>query len=211
MFEISYGIYVILDTEVISKANLDIFRLTEKLTSYGVDVFQLRAKNICDKELLSIATKLAKIIHKRKRIFIVNDRADIAYLSGAHGLHLGKDDISPKEARKLLGRNKIIGKTTHSQKELNVFKREPLDYLSFGPVFKTKTKPALGALKKRELKNMLKNVNKPVFVIGGISLGNINRLGSLGIKNIAVCRDIILSKNYKNTIEEFKKCLKKLS
>lgn len=201
-------IYVILDTEVINQKKLDIFQISDKLALYGIDMFQLRAKNVCDNDLLAVARKLSKIIHRRKKIFIVNDRADIAYLSGADGIHLGKDDISVSDARKILGKKKIVGKTTHSLDELRYYQKQELDYVSIGPVFKTKTKPQLASLtNSRHLRGMIENVKRDFFVIGGIDLSNIIKLKGLGVKNISVCRSILLSKNYKNIVERFKKCL----
>ncbi|UCD15603.1 MAG: thiamine phosphate synthase [Candidatus Omnitrophota bacterium] len=211
MFEFRGKIYVILDTEVISQKKLDIFKISDKLSLYGIDMFQLRAKGVSDRECLFLSQKLSKIIRRRRKIFIVNDRVDIAYLSGADGVHLGKDDISVSDARKILGRNKIVGKTTHSSKELQYFQNQDLDYLSIGPVFETKTKPQLASLRKGLLTSMIKKAEKPYFVIGGISLSNISKLKGLGISNIAVCRGIILSKDYKNVVARFRQCLREVS
>ena len=93
-------LYVILDKEVIDKAEANIFSLADKLAHFGVDILQLRAKGISDKEYIYLAKKLSKIIRKRKKLFIINDRADIAYLSNASGLHLGEGDVSVKRQGK---------------------------------------------------------------------------------------------------------------
>lgn len=207
MFNSSHALYVILDTEVISKNNLDIFKLTDTLSQCEVDMFQLRAKSLPDRDFLSLAVKLSKIIHKRKKIFIVNDRADMAYLCKADGVHLGKDDISPDSARKILGKETIIGKTIHSLEELKIFQKENIDYVSVGTVFKTQIKPALSPLGVKKLPKILKEARKTVFAIGGINLYNMFYLVKLGINNIAVCQGVILSKNLKNTVKEFKELL----
>ena len=204
-------LYLILDTEVIKTAGRDILFLAEKLSLGGVDVFQLRAKTMNDKKTLELAKKLSKIIQSLKRTFIVNDRVDIAYLSGADGLHLGKDDILVSSARKILGKKAIIGKTVHSMKELSSFQKEDLDYLSIGPVFPTQTKPDLEALKVNELGFLLKKSKQLTFAIGGINLYNINLLFDQGIRNIAVCRGIISAANPKIAVQDFKECLKKAS
>jgi thiamine-phosphate pyrophosphorylase len=204
-------LYLILDTEVIKTAGLDILSLAEKLSLGGVDVFQLRTKTMNDQAVLQLAKKLAKIIQSLKRTFIVNDRVDIACLSGADGLHLGKDDIPVSSARKILGKKAIIGKTVHSMDELGSFQKEDLDYLSIGPVFSTKTKPDLGALKTSELKPLFREPKQLTFAIGGINLYNINLLFDQGIKNIAVCRGIISAENPKRAVQDFKECLKKAS
>ncbi|NQT28046.1 MAG: thiamine phosphate synthase [Candidatus Omnitrophica bacterium] len=206
-------LYVILDKEVIDKAGLDIFSLADKLAHFGVDILQLRTKGIPDKEYLSIACKLSKIIRKRKKLFIVNDRADIAYLSKASGLHLGEYDISSKQARKIVGKQAIIGKTIHCLKELerlNV-KEDKVEYICCGPVFKTKTKPDLKALTSEGLKALTCKSKKLIFAIGGINQYNIESLLKSGIKNIAVCRGIVLEKNLKTTVKRYKKCLNRAS
>lgn len=210
-------LYVILDKEVTDKAGINIFSLADKLAHSRVDIFQLRAKGISDKEYLFIATGLSKIIRKRKKLFIVNDRADIAYLSKASGLHLGESDISPKQARKILGKRAIIGKTIHCLEELRKLNsiegqgESRLEYVSFGPVFKTKTKPSLKPLTFEKLKALTGRSGKLMFAIGGITQYNIGSLLKSGIRNIAICRGIVLAKNLKTTVEWYKKCLQKAS
>lgn len=204
-------LYVILDKEVIDKAEANIFSLADKLAHFGVDIIQLRAKGISDKEYLCLAKKLSKIIRKRKKLFIVNDRADITYLSNASGLHLGEGDVSVKEARKILGKQVIIGKTIHSLKELKNLSKIGLDYISLGPAFKTKTKPSLKPLTSKKLKTMIVKSGKLIFAIGGITQYNIESLLESGIKNFAICRDILLANNLETIIKKYRKCLKKAS
>jgi len=200
---------VILDKDIIDKAGKDIFSLADKLCVYGADILQLRAKNTDGKELLSIAEKLAKIIHKHKKAFIVNDRADIALLSGAHGLHLGEKDIPVQQARKITGKKMLIGKTVHSLSELKRSLKEDIDYIGIGPAFRTKTKPQLTPLSLEALKTMAAKSKKLTFAIGGINLYNISSLAEHGINNAAVCRGVILSKNLKNCVKNYKRCLQK--
>ncbi|MFH1504656.1 MAG: thiamine phosphate synthase [Candidatus Omnitrophota bacterium] len=202
-------LYVILDKKIIDEANKDIFYLADKLSFYGTDILQLRAKELNDKEFFSLAEKLAKIIHKRKKTFIVNDRADIALLSGADGLHLGNDDLAPVQARKILKKRMILGKTIHSFSELKKVENEKVNYLGFGPVFETKIKPELAPLSSQTLNSMVKKSKKLIFAIGGINLYNVSSLFIQGINNIAVCRGVILEENLKQTVKNYKKCLQK--
>ena len=210
-------LYVILDKEVIDKAGINIFSLADKLARFGVDIFQLRVKGISDKEYLSIAVKLSRIIRKRRKLFIVNDRADIAYLSEASGVHLGESDISISQAREIVGKLAIIGKTIHSLEELERLKDKErrregkVDYISFGPAFKTKTKPSLRPLTSIKLKTLIGKSKKLMFAIGGINQYNIESLLESGIRNIAICRGIILAKNLETRVKEYKECLKRAS
>lgn len=140
----------------------------------------------------------------------MNDRADIALLSKADGVHLGKDDISPQSARKILGNDKIIGKTTHSWGEFCSFRDQDTDYLSIGPIFKTKTKPLLKCLDAAQRDRIIKNSQKPIFAIGGINLSNLKDVLSMGIKNIALCRGLVLRDDFQPAVKKFKVCLKKV-
>jgi len=200
-------IYVILDKETIDKYRLDIFKLTGKLSCTDVDIFQLRFKNGNDRETLELATEIARVIHKRKKIFIVNNRTDIASLAGADGIHLGRNDINTEAARSILGPHKIIGRTIHHLHELKSLNRNNIDYFSVGPVFATKTKPSLKPISKNSLSKIVNSVNKPLFAIGGINLRNLHLLLEKSIKNVSLCRGIILEKDMNKTIKELKKCL----
>ena len=204
-------LYVIIDDSILKRKNKNIFSLVNRLAKCDIDIFQYRFKSISDQEALATAKRLAKIIHKNKKIFLINDRADIAYLSSADGVHLGKDEIYVADARKILKKGSIIGKTVHSLKELDVFQKERVDYISFGPVFKTPIKPHLPAMKKNKIKNILKKIHKSVFAIGGINQYNSGFLSDLGIHNVVVCRAILNSKNPKKVSTQIKKCLKKAS
>ncbi len=204
-------LYLILDSEVIKKAGLDIFSLADKSAAYGVDILQFRTKDSTDQEILQVSQKLAKIIQKRKKVFIVNDRADIAYLSGADGVHLGSCDISANQASKIIGKKAFIGRTIHTSRELIRFQKEPTNYFSFGPVFETKTKPELKPLRCHELNRLINSTRKLTFAIGGINLYNINSVLDQGVKNIAVCRGIIGKKDLKAAIGRYKECLRKVS
>jgi len=204
-------LYVILDKEVIDKNRLNIFTLADRLAKAGVDILQFRFKNIVDRVALDIAQRLSKIIHKKGKIFIINDRVDIAYIAKADGVHLGRDDVDTKTAKSILGKNKFIGKTAHTKKELLTFAKEDVDYLSIGAVFKTKTKPKSKPLGVKFIKAVTPLADKPLFAIGGINLRNVSYLFKIDIKNIAVCRGVILSKNIPKTVSEFKRCLKEVS
>ncbi|UCC94953.1 MAG: thiamine phosphate synthase [Candidatus Omnitrophota bacterium] len=211
IFSLNGLLYIILDKSVVEKTPYNIVRLAEKLACAGADIFQLRFGESPDREFLKLATHLGKAVHARKKIFLVNNRADIAYLCGADGVHLGAEDIPVLQARKIIGKSKIVGKTVHSLDELKKFQKEEIDYLSVGPLFRTITKPHLVPLQHRELKEFLKRVRKPLFGIGGITLENLKYLCSVGIRNIALCHGIVLAQNPSKYTKVIKQCLKKAS
>lgn len=200
-------LYVILDNQVIEKNNLDIYKLAEELSLQEIDFFQFRFKNLSDKKAVEISFKLSKIFHKRKKIFIINNRPDIALVSDADGVHLGEKDFPVNLARKVLKDKKIVGRTIHSYTEFLQIKDEKIDYLSVGPIFPTSLKPGLAPIFQEDVEKILKETKKPVFAIGGIDLKNLKKVLNMGFKNIALCQGLLLSKNLKKTVKCFKEKL----
>ena len=140
------------------------------------------------------AQELRIITRRLNKLFIVNDRPDIALLSEADGVHLGQDDLSISRVRGLIGSKKIIGRSTHSLRELKDAQAQSADYVGIGPAFKTGTKAAYKALAPEVLKGMIKAAKCPYFVIGGINSKNIGKLIAAGAKAVAVYSAIIRAK-----------------
>ncbi len=173
----------------------------------GVDIVQLRSKNGNAKDILEFC-KQAKKITEKKALFIVNDRIDLALLADADGVHLGQDDIPYKQARKMMGPRAIIGVSCQNLEHAKVAQAQGADYLGFGSVFKTKTKPERQPMNLKLLKNVIEAIKIPVFPIGGINLNNLNQVTAQGAKRVAVCRDILLAKNAGKVVCEFKRILR---
>ncbi|MBI4680882.1 MAG: thiamine phosphate synthase [Nitrospirae bacterium] len=149
-------------------SNLSLAKMTEKAIRAGIKTIQLREKNMTKKELYKEALSIRKFTLKYRATFIINDYVDIALAVNADGVHLGQEDMPIKEARKLLGENKIIGISTHSLKQAVDAQRAGADYIAFGPIFKTTTKDA-GSPKGIEfLIEIKKHIKIPVVAIGGI-------------------------------------------
>ncbi len=139
--------------------------------------------------------------------FIVNDRVDLAILAKADGVHLGQDDISYSDARKLLGPRAIIGVSCQNMEQARKAQKEGADYIGFGSVFKTKTKPERNPMDLKLLQTVLKKIEIPVYPIGGISRANIDLIVKAGSSRAAVCRDILLAKHPGQAVAEFKSIL----
>lgn len=158
----------------------------------GAEVVQLRMKTEDAKEMLEQAKIIKEYADEYNKIFIVNDRVDIAMLSGADGVHLGQGDIPVHEARKLTGEDMIIGVTVHNVNEAIVAMNDGADYVGVGSIFTTSTKPdapqglGLGAI--FEIK---KAVNIPVVAIGGINRGNIQDIIRAGADSVAVASAVV--------------------
>ena len=160
----------------------------------GADIIQFRDKNMPACELLENAVTIRKLCNKHEVLFIVNNRVDIAMLADADGVHLGQEDIPIKDARKLLGWNKLIGGTAHNLKEAIKAQIEGADYIGYGHIYKTKTK--LKTDKPKGLKNLsevCKKIKIPVLAIGGIGLNNAADVMKTGVYGIAVAGSILKS------------------
>ena len=194
-------LYLILDTQVLDHGGL--LQVLKDSVRAGIDIVQLRDKNGSAKEILDLCRKILRIT-KHQIPFIVNDRADLAILSGADGLHVGQNDLDCFQARKMMGRGKIVGVSCQDSAQALKAQAQGADYIGFGSVFETKTKPGRQAMDLNLLQKVIKQVKIPVFPIGGISRGNIGRLIPLGVTRAAICRDILLAKDVVGAVKELK-------
>jgi thiamine-phosphate pyrophosphorylase len=156
----------------------------------GADCIQLRAKEIDDDKLFALACEFAQICRDGKALSVINDRADIAVAAAADGVHLGQNDLSVEQARKLQLTPLIIGKSTHSLEQLRAACDERPTYVSLGPVFSTPTKPnaePVGLDYVKHGKKELADTGIGHVAIGGITLDNLEQVLSAGAKAIAVC------------------------
>jgi thiamine-phosphate pyrophosphorylase len=199
------NLYLILDADVLDHDSL--LSILKESVRFGIDIVQLRNKFGRAKDILAFCRKALKVA-KGKTIFIVNDRADIAKLCNADGLHVGQDDLSCKEARKLLGPKAIIGVSCQNLKQALQAQKDGADYIGFGSVFKTKTKPERNPMDLKVLRQVLKTIKIPVFPIGGINSANISVVREAGATRAAVCRDILLSNDVGATIGKLKEILR---
>ncbi len=157
----------------------------------GVTLVQLREKNMSDEEFTENARKMLAVCRKHGIPLIINDRADIAAKVGADGVHVGLDDMSVKEARRILGDGKIVGATAHNVREALAAEADGADYLGVGAVFGSSTKSDAKPLEMSELRAVCEAAKIPVCAIGGINKSNISRLCGLGIKGAAVISGIL--------------------
>jgi len=182
----SWGLYLISCETMLRQSSFLPF--LEKALRAGVRAVQLRAKNALDEdELLRIGREARRLTREAGAAFIVNDRVDLAMQLDADGAHVGQDDLSPAEARRILGAGKLLGLSTHSREQLLRAQREPVDYIGFGPVFPTMTKenpsPVTGL---PNLAWAVRNSRLPVVAIGGITLENVDDVLAAGARNVAV-------------------------
>lgn len=196
------GLYAIIDNSI--RPDLSNIEIAKKVLAGGAQIIQLRGKGLSSRELLEQAREIGLLSRAAGAIFIVNDRADIALLSGADGVHLGQDDLPISEARKILGKGKMIGISTHSLEQALKAEQEGADYIGFGPVFDTKTKAdAEEAKGLQALREVKQRVSIPVIAIGGINLENMGEIIDAGSDGAAVISAIIKAENIEDATRRF--------
>lgn len=181
-------LYLILDKDVCGERRLK--SILDAALTGGVDIIQYRDKTSSTKRMIALAGPLKALTQKRDKIFIVNDRPDVALAVKADGIHLGQDDAPVSVIRKLLGNDVIVGLSCHDMPDIRRAGKLAIDYAGFGPVFPTLTKPHMKGRGLTLLKQALNAATFPVFAIGGITHKNLARILDCGCPRAAVCRDI---------------------
>lgn len=200
-------LYLILDKDVCGPQKLKSIMVAA--LAGGVDIVQLRDKTSTAREMIAFAAPLASMARRAGCLFIINDRIDVAKAVDADGVHLGQDDAPVAVARKLLEREAIIGISCHTLKDVRESRKMAVDYLGFGPVFATLTKPGMRPRGLTLLRHALSLTSRPVFAIGGIDLGRLPSISSAGSNRAAVCREICLAKDITSATRKLKAVLKK--
>ncbi|MGL4627990.1 MAG: thiamine phosphate synthase [Cetobacterium sp.] len=193
-FKLPTGIYAITDSEC--GKDKEFLTYCEELLQGGAKIIQYREKSRDMKKLFKEAKELKILTQKYNAIFIVNDHLDIALLVDADGIHIGQDDLPISEVRKVLGKNKIIGISTHNLNEAEEAVKNGADYIGVGPIFHTDTKKDAGnPLTLNFLEEVEKNINLPYTVIGGIKESNLDEVLSRGAKSVCLISELICNEN----------------
>jgi thiamine-phosphate pyrophosphorylase len=181
-------LYAIIDPSLLTISELD---LAEALAGSGVELIQYRNKTASSRQFFEISKQLSSALGPRGVRLIVNDRADIALLAGAGGVHVGQDDLSVEDARAICGPDRWVGVSTHTLEQLAAADRTSADYIALGPIFPTATKknpdPVVGTELLRKARRMTK---KPLVAIGGITLEHAAEVYHAGADSLAVIRDL---------------------
>ena len=161
---------------------------TKRLIDGGARIVQFREKDSAPLDWFDDARTAVGMCRQSKVISIVNDRADIALAIGADGVHLGQTDLPPDAARRILGEQAIIGYSTHTIEQVREAAKFDIDYLAFGPIFKTATKEQTDEVVGLETLARVRMIagSLPLVAIGGIDLGNAGSVFAAGADSIAV-------------------------
>jgi thiamine-phosphate pyrophosphorylase len=184
--------YPIIDTQVLAQAGLAPMEMARALARAQVSLVQFRHKGVYTREILAQAEEVGRIVRQSGSRYIINDRADIALMLAADGVHVGQDDLPPAKVRKLIGEGMILGFSTHNEQQLRDGDREPVDYLALGPIFGTPSKqnpdPVVGTA---ELASLRAFTEKPLVAIGGITRANAREVLAAGASSLAVISDAV--------------------
>jgi thiamine-phosphate pyrophosphorylase len=174
----------------------------------GADCLQLREKELEGGELLRRAKQLVALCRRHGVPCVINDRPDVAILSGADGVHLGQNDLPAAEARKLLGRDKLLGVSTHDLGQARQARADGADYIGVGPFFRSTTKPrdfVAGPAYARQVAEALPDL--PAVAIAGITAGNVDEVLATGLRAVAVTSAVLAADDVRAAAERLKKKL----
>ena len=179
-------VYPIVDTESLERRGVTLVTAAAAFIEGGAEILQIRHKGHWGREVFEAARQVARLCREAGAELIINDRADFAMLLGA-GLHVGQDDLAPRDARRLMGADAVIGFSSHNPAQLSAAGGEPVDYVALGPVFGTASKrnpdPLVGVEEIRRCRGL---VEKPLVAIGGITLQNASEVWKAGADSVAV-------------------------
>lgn len=182
-------LYGFLDLSYVAAGDAE--RVVTAMIEGGVDLIQLRAKKSSLAEIVDLAAKLHTLTAVTGVPFIVNDHAEIAAQVPIEGVHVGQDDDSIAHARKKAGRQLLVGKSTHSLEQAIAAQREGADYIGFGPIFATPTKPDYQPIGFTGIKRVNNEVHVPIFCIGGIKIDNLGEVLAAGAKRVAIVSGLL--------------------
>jgi thiamine-phosphate pyrophosphorylase len=193
----------------VSRLGLGVPAVAEGYLAGGARFLQIRAKTLASSEFLHLSEDLVARARAAGATVIVNDRADIAMLAGADGVHLGQDDLEPAMVRRIVGGNAIIGLSTHSIEQVRLACGLPIDYIAVGPIFGTSTKDtgyaAVGTELVSAARTMLSaaGVHIPIVAIGGITLDRAKAVIEAGAASVAVISDLLSTDDPASRVREY--------
>jgi thiamine-phosphate pyrophosphorylase len=196
----------IVDVEFAERAGWRPIDLANAYLAGGARFLQLRAKNPPGDRFLELARAIAVAAHERDALFVVNDRADLARLSGADGVHIGQEDLPPAAVRRIVGDTAIVGRSTHTLEQLAVALAEPVSYVAVGPVFGTTTKAtgydAVGLARVGAAAAAAAG-RVPLVAIGGITLDTAPSVIDAGAASVAVIGDLLSTGDPAARVQEY--------
>lgn len=194
-------LYAVLDQQLMKTP---VVKCANDLIAAGVELIQYRAKDLSPRAYFATCSSLAEALANGNARLIINDRPDIAAMVGAGGVHVGQDDLAPRDARKICGSGRWVGVSTHNLDQVRAAANASVDYIARGPIFPTSTKkqpdPVVGTSFIREARKL---TQKPLVAIGGITLDRAPEVFAAGANSIAVIRDLLEARDPAARAREF--------
>jgi thiamine-phosphate pyrophosphorylase len=207
--DIDFRLYLITDRKITAKPLPDAVRLA---LEGGVKAVQLREKDLPIRELLVLARELRSITREFGAKLFINDRVDVAMIVGADGVHLGGASMPVDAVRKIIGKDMLIGASTHTIEEALAAQKGGADLITFGPIFDTPSKAKYGTpVGAAIIRNIKNEISIPIFAIGGINSGNVLQVMSAGADGIAMISAIFSAADIQKTAAAFNKALTAIS
>jgi len=194
-------LYGIIDLGYVPRSR-DCNRVAEQMVTGGVDLIQLRGKGKSINELVDLVSEIHEITVRSDLPLIVNDHAEIAAQVPVEGVHVGQDDDSILLARQKAGRDLIVGKSTHSLAQAHTARDEGADYIGFGPIFATPTKPDYKPIGLGDIRLVHLDVGLPIFCIGGINIDNLQQVIDAGAKRVVMVSALLKA----HSIVDYARC-----
>lgn len=185
------GLYAIVDLGYVEAGRVPF--VTEQLVLGGVDLIQLRAKKLLLPEIAKLGQTMRDVIPANGPIFILNDHPELVTGMGADGIHVGQDDLSVDEARKLAGGDVLVGKSTHSLAQAIAAEKESPDYIGVGPIYATATKPDYVPVGPKLIGQVRDAVRVPQFCIGGINEATLSEVIAAGAQRVVIVSALLQS------------------
>ena len=201
--EIDYTLYLCTDRKLMSTNTLE--EAVEQAILGGCSLIQLREKQSSSREFFEMAKRIKAITDRYRVPLIINDRIDIALAVDAAGVHLGQEDIPAKEARRIMGEEKVIGVSARTVELARKAVEDGADYLGVGAMFATNTKGNAKVIGKEKLKEIRAAVSIPIVAIGGINHSNAAQLVDTGINGLAVVSSVIGASDIQAAARKMKK------
>jgi thiamine-phosphate pyrophosphorylase len=186
-------LYGILDLGYVEQR--DAARIVTEMIEGGVDLIQLRGKTKSIEELVELSKELHELTAKSATPLIVNDYAEVARITPVEGVHVGQDDDPIDVVRQRVAREIVIGKSTHSLEQARAAQGEGADYIGFGPIFATPTKPEYAPIGLGDIKRVHTEVSLPIFCIGGINIDNLQSVIDAGAKRVVMVSALLKAHN----------------
>lgn len=207
-------LHVILDADAAAAAGWSVPALARSCLAGGARFLQVRAKRLSSRDHLAICDEVVELSRAHDARVIVNDRADIARLCGATGVHVGQEDLPAVAARRVMGEAAIVGLSTHTVEQIGEGLIQPVDYIAVGPVFGTSTKEtgyaAVGLDLVERAASMVRATAgdadlpaRPIIAIGGITLARARSVIDAGATAVAVISDLLTTGEPESRVREF--------